>query len=109
MRWFNLGSFIVLKSSENCYHVVFNRAVSWQENMKIVAWVSLLSHNDAVLRWFQMQCIKGSSTLRVSPKMDKPSPRIVCRFGKQDGEVRNYLQYRRRIKKVTREYINSVC
>jgi hypothetical protein len=45
MEWFKLEGFIILKSSENNYHVVFNRRVSWPENMKIVAWVSLLSHN----------------------------------------------------------------
>ena len=56
----------IIKSSENCYHVVFNRGVSWSENMRIVAWVSLLSHNRGLLRWFVMQCIKESSTLMVS-------------------------------------------
>ena len=30
-----------------------------------------------------MQCIKESSTLRVSPKKEKPSPRIVYRYGKE--------------------------
>jgi len=40
MKRFKLGGFIILKSSWNCYHVVFNRTVSWSENMHIVAWVS---------------------------------------------------------------------
>jgi hypothetical protein len=46
MKWFKLEGFIILKSSKNCYHVVFNRKVSWTENMKIVAWVSLQSHKE---------------------------------------------------------------
>jgi hypothetical protein len=28
----------------------------------------------------------------------KPSPRIVYRFGKQDEEIQEYLQFRRKIK-----------
>jgi len=32
--------------------------------MRIVAWVSLLSRNKGLTKWFLMQCIKGASTLR---------------------------------------------
>ena len=80
-KWHKLGGFIILKSSEGCYHVVFDRPVSWCENMKVVAWVALLSNIRELQRWLLMQCIKQSSTLRVSPKMEKPSPRIVYREG----------------------------
>jgi len=44
-----------------------------------------------------MQCIKGGSTLRISPKKDKPSPRIVYRYGKQDGEIHLFLLKRQEI------------
>ena len=84
--------FIILKSSLNHYHVVFNRKVSWTENMKIVAWVSLLSHNRMLRKWFEMQCIKEGSTLRVSPKRKKPSPRIVFRYGRQDDPIRDFAR-----------------
>ena len=53
MEWFKLEGFIILKSSKNCYHVVFNREVSWAENVKIVAWVTLLSHNKGLQKWFR--------------------------------------------------------
>jgi hypothetical protein len=36
--------------------------------MRVVAWVSLLSGNPMLEKWFIMQCIKEGSTLRVSPK-----------------------------------------
>ena len=51
------------------------------------AWAALLTHNISQLKYLQMQLIKGSSTLRVSPKNDKPVPEVVYRFGKQDGEI----------------------
>lgn len=107
MRWFNLGAFIILKSSTKCYHVVFDRSVSWSENMRIVAWASLLSHNRGLVKYLQMQCIKESSTLRVSPKGEKPSPRIVYRYGKQDGEIRNFINYRKVIKSIIRFHADS--
>jgi hypothetical protein len=85
MKWFRLKGFLILKSSKNRYHVVFDREVSWSENIRIVAWVVLQSHSGSLCKWFLMQCIKGCSTLRVSSKCEKPSPRIVYRFGKQSS------------------------
>ena len=103
MKWFKLGGFVILKSSKNCYRVVFDRGASWSENMKIVAWVSLLSRIEKLKKWFLMQCIKESSTLRVSPKKEKPSPRIVYRYGKQDKEILSFLRYRKAIKNIIRK------
>jgi len=50
-----------------------------------------------------MQCIKGGSTLRISPKKAKPSPRIVYRYGKQDGEIRLFLLKRQEIWNIMRK------
>ncbi len=106
MKWFKLEGFIILKSSKNSYHVVFNRPVSWSENMRIVAWLSLLSGNKKLKKYFLMQCIKESSTLRVSNKGEKPSPRIVFRFGKQDKQIEEFLSFRTEIKRIIRKMQN---
>lgn len=103
MRWFKLEGFIILKSSANRYHVVFNRKVSWEENVKIVAWACLVTKHKKLTGWFIFQCVKKGSTLRISSKKGKPSPRIVDRYGKQDGEIRNFLQYRKLIKNILRK------
>jgi hypothetical protein len=103
MRKFRLEGFIILKSSENSYHVVFNRPVSWSENMRVVAWVSLLSRNEALSKYFLMQCIKESSTLRVSKKQEKISPRIVFRHGRQDKLIKGFLAFRGIIKGIERK------
>ena len=89
-KWFKLEGFIILKSSENNYHVVFDRKVSWSENMRIVAWVSLLSCNRGLTKWFLMQCIKGASTLRVSPKMDKPRPRVYIAMASKIAKLKSF-------------------
>jgi len=46
---------------------------------------------------------KQSISLRISPKGDKPSPRIVYRKGKQDHQIKNYLEYRNLIKKIMKK------
>jgi hypothetical protein len=102
LNWFKLGGYIILKSSSNSYHVVFNRSVSWSKNMKVVAWVALLSKNGGLIRWLIMQCIKQSSTLRISNKNKKPSPRIVTRQGKQDKQIQEFLEYRKQLKNIIR-------
>jgi hypothetical protein len=100
MKWFKLKGFIILKSSENSYHVVFDKRVSWRENVKIMAWVSLLSQNKNLQKWFIMQCIKEGSTLRVSAKKEKPEPRIVFRFGSQTNQIAEFLAYRKVVKSI---------
>ena len=98
LKWFRLRGFIILKSSKNHYHVLFDRSVSWKKNVHIMAWVCVESQNEGLIKWFLMQCIKESSTLRVSAKKDKTSSRIVSRFGKQNDEIRNFLKYRKVVK-----------
>jgi len=96
-RWFKLEGFIILKSSEKHYHVVFNRPVTWVKNVHIMNWVAMESQISK-LDYALMQGIKESSTLRVGPKGEKPSPRIVYCAGKKKGEIYNYLKKREEIK-----------
>lgn len=103
MRFQNLEGFIILKSSERCYHVVFNRSVDWSENVSIMAWIALLSNNKGLQKYHLLQCIKQSSTLRISDKNEKPSPRIVYRYGKQDDQIQSFLEYRKLIKRIIKK------
>jgi hypothetical protein len=103
MGWFKLGGYVILKSSKKSYHVVFDRTVSWSENLRVVAWVSLHSQNRGLIKWLIMQCIKQSSTLRVSRKKTKRSPRVVFRHGNQDGQIQGFLEYRKLIKRIIRK------
>ena len=100
LKWFDLGGYLILKSSPGCYHIVFNRTVDWPENMRVVAWVAYLSKNEGLRRWHRMQCIKMKSTLRVGPKNEKKSPRIVKRVGEQDEQIQEFIKSRNEIKKI---------
>jgi len=112
MNWFKLEGFAVFKSSakkysveldgnvvfkysRKSYLVVFNRRVSWRKNVHIMAWVAIESKILKLKDYVLMQCIKEGSTLRVSPKGDKPSPRVVFRFGSQNHEIKQFLKYRK--------------
>jgi len=108
MNWHDLLGFLILKSSPRCYHVVFNKHVSWAENMRVVAWVAYLSGNEGLQRWHRMQCIKMKSTLRVSSKNEKTSPRIVKRFGDQDEQIQNFLDLRDELKVIVRYFESAL-
>lgn len=99
MKRFKLGGFLILKSSENNYHIVFNRRVDWSENMSIVASATLACGNPRMTKWFLLQCRKREPTLRVGPKGNKPSPRIVYRYGRQDVQIQGFLEHRRMFKR----------
>ena len=100
MNWYNLSGFLIQKTSPGCYHVVFNKRVSWAENMSVVAWVALLSSNKGLQRWHRMQCIKMKSTLRIGPKNEKNSPRIVKRVGDQDEQIQEFIEIRNEVKNI---------
>jgi hypothetical protein len=102
MTWFNLGGFLVLKSSPQCYHVIFNRKVTWTENVSVMAWVTQQTKHPKLTGWFILQCRKQKSTLRVSSKGKKSSPRIVFRYGHEHKRIRHFLQYRMIIKRVVK-------
>lgn len=99
MRFFNLNGFLILKSSQGNYHVVFDRKVSWIENMSIVASIAIQTKHEGLKKWFLLQCRKKASTLRVGPKGEKTSPRIVYREGNEDTQLKEYLETRNFLKK----------
>jgi hypothetical protein len=103
-----LRGFIMLKSSKNHYHVVFDRYTPREENLSIMSWVAILSKSQKLKDYVLRQCIKMASTLRVLMKDGKPSPRLVFRFGYQDNAVKDYLEYRQLIKSVHKEAFRNL-
>jgi hypothetical protein len=39
-NWFKLKGYLILKSSENCYHLVFDRSASRRKNIHVMNWVA---------------------------------------------------------------------
>ena len=102
MKKFGLNGWIVLKSSHKHYHVVFDRKITWENNLAVINWVAILSNNVSLFRYLAMQCIKKGSTLRVGAKGDKPSPRIIYRCGEQGHGIKDFLKHRELIKRIYR-------
>jgi hypothetical protein len=99
-EWFNLKGFIVFKSSGRCFHVVFDKAVSWRQNVAILGWTCYITRFSLpLMKYTIMQLIKKSSTLRISSKRRKRPPRIVYRFGSQSYMIRNFLETRKEVRR----------
>jgi hypothetical protein len=79
--------------------VIFDCAVKWDLNVRVMAWVAMISRIQALKDYVFMQCIKGSSTVRCGTKGDKPSSRIVYRYGSQNCQIKRFLE--------TQEFINE--
>jgi len=109
--WFKLEGFIILRSSikkyavktkgktihefrKASYLVIFNRKVKWDLNVRIMAWVAVQAKIPSLKDYVLMQCIKRSSTVRCGRKGKKPSPKVVFRFGRQDGQIARFLETR---------------
>ena len=97
VKRFSLEGYLILRSSKNNYHVVFDREVDWSENVSIMSWVVLTNKKPKLLKRFLLQCIRKASTLRVSSKRDKAPPRIVFRNGDSASQIRVFLKFRRGI------------
>lgn len=62
--WFHLWEFMILRSSPDHYHTVFDRPVDWVTNIHAMAWAAEQSgFPEGLCRYLVMQIIKGSSTL----------------------------------------------
>jgi len=89
--------------SERSYHLVFDGKVSWRKNIHVIGWIALESHIEKVKGYVFMQAIEGASTIRQSMKGNKPSHKIVFRYGSQDGMIKVFLDHRRFIKENFKE------
>ena len=65
-------------------------------------WVAVESQLSKLRDYVFMQAIKESSTVRVGKKLRKPSPRIVYRYGKQDKQIKEFLEMRKTINHISK-------
>jgi len=69
--------------------------------MHITAWTALMIKgkqlkNCPLTRYALMQAIKECSTLRVVPRQNnQPPPKPVYKHGKQNNEIKNFLEFRK--------------
>ncbi|MEM2465620.1 MAG: hypothetical protein QXL85_08480, partial [Candidatus Bathyarchaeia archaeon] len=109
LKRFRLGGYVILESSPNNYHVVFDRPFRyWSKTARVMAWIAIISGNPNVQKWVCMQLIKEASTLRVSPKPTnpegyKPTPKIVYQYGSRNLGIKAFLKAREETLKLLKE------
>ena len=85
-KQYKLEGYLLIRSSEKNYHVVFNRYLSWRTITKII-----FSQYEA-LRWAVFQMQSGYLTLRISKKNGENKPKILLKVGKTDKLIKDYLE-----------------
>ena len=86
MKNYKLEGFLLIKSSNKNYHVVFNKYLSWKTITKI-----LFSRYESI-RYAVFQMKEGQLTLRISKKNGKDKPKILLKVGKTDKLIKDYLE-----------------
>ena len=81
-----LEGYLLIESSKNHFHVVFNRYTAWRKSLQIIfsTW--------KCIEWGVWQAIKGELTLRVSAKKGTNLPKIIKCVGKNDKLIKDYLK-----------------
>jgi len=96
---FKLQGYLILRSSQNNYHIIFNRYLTWKKTIeclfKIVWKYHYYYHQEKphLTSWAILQICKGSLTLRISAKQNKHKPTIMCSCGLSDKLISDYLAY----------------
>jgi hypothetical protein len=99
MNRFRLEGYLILRSSENNYHVVFNRYLTWKKTLEYLFKIVWRYHyhehgvKPSLTSWAILQACKGSETLRISTKNHKRMPRIVRKHGATDKLCKDYVEY----------------
>jgi hypothetical protein len=86
VKQYKLEGFLLIKSSEKNYHVVFNRYLSWKTITKI-----LFSLYEGV-RYAVFQMKEGQLTLRISKKNNRDRPKILLKVGNTGKLIKDYLE-----------------
>jgi len=84
MKKYKLEGFLLIRSSNKNYHVVFNRYLSWKTITKI-----LFSVYECI-SWAVFQMKEGQLTIRISKKNGKDKPKILLSVGKTDKLIKDY-------------------
>lgn len=93
LKTFKLQGYLIIESSKNHYHVIFNKRLSYKNALQVLAWVSLEVNKIEVYRYIMQQLLKDETTLRLTKKRKKPIPKPIFVKGKQNGGIKWYLRH----------------
>jgi len=83
---YKLEGYLIVKSSKNHYHLIFNRYLKWRKALQVSF------QTIKCVEWAIWQARKGEFTLRISCKNGKNKPQIIYKTGKQNKLIKDYLE-----------------
>lgn len=98
LKEFKLQGFIIMKSSKNNYHVIFDKVLKWKSVVSILSAIMydfyFEKHDEKphLTKWIIQQFIKCSETVRLNEKGKKPIPKFIYEYGKQQGLINSYIE-----------------
>ena len=83
---YNLNGYLIMESSPEHYHLIFNEYLNWKDITKI-----LFNFNkNSVIGWAINQMRRGDLTLRISTNRGS-KPKIITQEGASDRLINDYL------------------
>jgi hypothetical protein len=106
--WFKLNGFLIMRSSVNSCHVIFDKFVDWATNVSVMNSIAIQFDNEDFRSYVRLQCRKGQSTLRVGTKGYGGIPFPYFSEGSQVEEIKDYLDTRALLLNINLELRNRL-
>ncbi len=87
-REINLEGYLIVKSSENHYHLIFNVYLPFREALMIASSVRI----GNLQCWILERAKHGEFTIRISTKNGNNKPKLIAEKGKTDKLINDYLK-----------------
>ena len=84
----NLEGYLIVESSKDHYHVVFNNYFSFRNALIIASTVRI----GNITPWLVERMKHGEFTIRISTKNNENKPKIILKVGKTDKLIKDYLE-----------------
>lgn len=84
----DLEGYLIIRSSPNHYHVVFNKYLTFKNALIIASTVRI----GNIAPWLLERIKHGEFTIRISTKNNSNKPEIILQVGKSTSLIKDYLQ-----------------
>lgn len=84
----DLEGYLIVESSKDHYHVIFNKYLSFKNALIIASTVRI----GNIVSWLVERIKHGEFTIRISTKNNNDKPKIVLSVGKTDKLIKDYLE-----------------
>jgi hypothetical protein len=101
--WHKLKGCAVLKSNKDYYHVIFDRPVDWAENMRVIDWTAIISHNDGYVSGLQCNASNVRQLYEFSERDLNRRQRVIYNHGSQKWQIEQYFEFQKMVKNLVKK------